>query len=361
MNCGGLNRWLNHVCHIHFDPDSGSRYWLEKANELGIRPREDVRSIDDLVLFGPMDGETLSILPVEDFVPRRYWTDRSEWVIAETSGTTGKPKTTVYLEREFYTSFVQSFELVAAYRKFPTNENWLYIGPTGPHIIGRAARACARALHGPDPFSVDFDPRWARKFAPDSIGFKRYLDHVIEQSMRIVDTQHIGVLFSTPKVLIRLKEVMTAQQREAILGVHFGGMQLEQGLFQAIAEAFPKAVFISGYGNTLFGMCPEFKGKPDHPLDYYPLGSRLIFGTVPLENNLTPQEKLEHPCGPGESGQLVFSRLDEGFLLINYFERDQGELIAPGDIPREYQCFGFGIRNPRPLRENTSYVPTGLY
>lgn len=356
------NRWLNHVLRIHFDPDKGSPYWLDKATELGILPLRDIHSVNDLVLFGPMDEDALATRPIEDFVPCRYWADRSGWVIGETGGTTGNPKTTGYSEEEFYQSFVYPFEVVAAHRKFPVGENWLWIGPTGPHIIGKAARACAQALRSPDPFSVDFDPRWVKKFAPNSVGFKRYLDHVIEQALRIISTQSIKVLFSTPKVLIRLKDVMSTEQRETILGVHFGGMELERDLFQAIVDAFPNAVSISGYGNTLFGMCPEFTGNPDLPLDYYPIGPRLLFRTVPMNPEMTPQERLERPCTPGERGQIVFSRLDESFLIINHFERDQGELVMPTDIQRACKCVGFGIRNPRPMKgEGNNYVATGLY
>jgi hypothetical protein len=363
MKYGESNRWLNHILCIHFDPDKGSPYWLDKASELGISPLKDIHSVGDLVLFGPMDEGALATLPVEDFVPRRYWGDKSEWIIGETSGTTGNPKTTVYREEEFHQSFVYPFEVVAAHRKFPVGENWLWIGPTGPHIIGKAARACARALGSPDPFSVDFDPRWVKKFAPDSIGFKRYLDHVVDQATRILHTQNIKVLFSTPKVLIRLKDAMSNDRREAILGVHFGGMELERDLFQAIADAFPNAVLISGYGNTLFGMCPEFTGNPALPLDYYPVGPRLLFQTVPVNSGMSPREKLELQRSPGEVGQIVFSRLDESFLIINHFERDQGELIMPTDIQREYNCVGFGVRNPCPLKEEgtNAHVATGLY
>jgi hypothetical protein len=363
MNDENLNRWLASILRIHFDPEGGSLYWFEKARQLGIAPLEDIRTVKDLRLFGPMDEEALKQRPIEDFVPRRYWPEKSKWVTGETGGTTGHPVTTVYLEDEFYKSFVYPFEVVARYRNFPRGQNWLWVGPSGPHIIGKAAIACARALDSPDPFSVDFDPRWAKKLAPNSMGFKRYFDHVLDQTLRILTTQEIRVLFSTPKVLIELKKVMSKERREAILGVHFGGMELGKDLFQAIAEAFPGAVFISGYGNTLFGMCPEFNGDPLLPLDYYPIGPRLIFQTVPTNPEMSPGEKLQHPCVPGESGQIVFSRLDRSFLILNHFERDQGELLDPRELQDGLEDFGFGVRNPRPLGRGGSEAPvaTGLY
>jgi hypothetical protein len=363
MKTETLNRWLASIVEIHFDPEGGSLYWLEKARQLGITPLEDIRTVKDLRFFGPMDEEGLKQRPIEDFVPRRYWPEKAKWVTGETGGTTGHPVTTVYLEDEFYRAFIYPFEVVAHYRKFPRGENWLWVGPSGPHIIGKAAIACAKAFDSPDPFSVDFDPRWAKKLAPNSMGFKRYFDHVLDQTSRILTTQKITVLFSTPKVLIELKKLMSKARRETILAVHFGGMELERGLFQTIAEAFPNAIFISGYGNTLFGMCPEFNGDPSLPLDYYPIGPRLIFQTVPMDPEMSPGEKLEHPCAPGEPGQIVFSRLDRSFLILNQCERDQGELLDPRGAPEGLEDFGFGIRNPRPLerRGNETHVATGLY
>jgi thienamycin biosynthesis protein ThnN len=357
------DRWLEDILKIHFDPEWGSVYWLEKAKQLGFSPLQEIHTLKDLVLLGPMEEDPLRKRPIEDFVPRRYWADKSKWVVGETGGITGLPKRTVFLEDEFYQAFIHPFVVVAGYRNFPRKQNWLWVGPSGPHIVGKAATVCAKALGSPEPFSVDFDPRWVRRFPPDSIGFKRYLDHIIEQTLRIITTQDVKVLFITPKVLARLKDEMTPKHREALTGIHFAGMELERNLFQAIKDAFPNAVFISGYGNTLFGMCPEFTGDPAHPLDYYPIGPRLIFQTVPLDPEMSPEEKLKRPCSEGEEGQIVFSRLDKTFLIINQFERDQGVLITPPETLRQLNCIGSGIRNPEPLKTGggPTLGATGLY
>ncbi len=346
MDKKAYEKRLKSILRIHFDPNGGTPYWLEKAKELGISPTEDIHALEDLILFGPMDETAMKNRPIEDFVPRSYWAKKSKWVIAETGGTMGHPIMTVYDEEEFRQAFIDPFVTVARYRNFPKKMNWLWIGPNGPHIIGTAAIACARALNSPNPFTVDFDPRWDKKLSPASIGFRRYFNHILEQSLRIIETQKVGIIFSTPKVLFELKKRMSAKDREAILGIHFGGTELNRELFQSIAEDFPNAIFISGYGNTLFGMCPEFKGDPHSPLDYFPLGPRLIFFAVPLDPDMTQEEKLKNPCAPGECGQIVFSRLDQSFLILNFFERDQGELISPPDSFREW---GMGIRNPHPL------------
>jgi len=358
-----INNRLAEVIDIHFDRHSGTPFWLEKAEALGIRPQNDIRTIEDLRLLGPMDVEALRQRPIEDFIPKRYWQQRCSWIIGETGGTTGVPKTTMYLAKEFQEAFIEPFLIAARYRNFPTGENWLWIGPSGPHIISKAARLCATSLDSADPFTIDFDPRWIKKFPPQSLAFNRYFDHVLEQAMRIVETQQIGVLFSTPKVLTRLAETMSRQQRETVCGLHFGGMILERSTFQHIEEAFPNAVMIAGYGNTLFGMCPEFTGDPDLPLEYFPVGNRLIMQTVPIGGEMEPGEKLSHPCEIGERGQVVCSRLDTSFLIINLFERDQGQLVEP---PAAYEKCGIssnGLRNPKPLPAGSSdeHVASGLY
>lgn len=358
-----INDRLAKVINIHFDRQGGAPFWIEKADALGIKAQRDIRTIKDLRLLGPMEVEALRQRPIEDFVPKRFWQQRSSWIIGETGGTTGVPKTTMYLGKEFQAAFIEPFLIAARYRNFPKGENWLWIGPSGPHIIGKAARLCATALDSADPFAIDFDPRWVKKFPPQSLAFGRYLEHVLEQAMRIITTQRIGVLFSTPKVLVRLAKTMAMQQREVVCGIHFGGMTLERSTFQEIEEAFPNAVMIAGYGNTLFGMCPEFMGDPDLPLEYFPVGNRLILQTVPTGSEMKPAEKLFHPCDVGEVGQLVCSRLDESFMIINLFERDQGELVEPPAALRKYGIVTNGLRNPGPplAEKSEEQVAIGLY
>jgi hypothetical protein len=351
------------IIATHFDPDHGTPFWLERAASLGLNPRRDVRTIDDLRLFGPMDEEALRQRPLEDFIPRCYRQRRHDWIVGETGGTTGAPKTTMFLMEDFHAAFIAPFVAAARYREFPLGENWLYIGPGGPHLIGKAARLCATALNSADPFTIDFDPRWVKKFPPQSLAFGRYLNHVLDQAMRIIATQHIGVLFTTPKVLVQLAATMTDAQKAVIRGIHFGGMALEPETFRCIGDAFPNAVMISGYGNTLFGMCPEFLGDPDLPLEYFPIGNRLILQTVVADQNIPASERLYRPAAAGETGQIVCSRLDPSFLILNLFERDQGQLVEPPAVYRRSGCLTNGLRNPQPLAQQHTEEPAaiGLY
>lgn len=52
---------LSRIIRIHFDPDGGSRYWLEREAELGINARADIRSVSDLT--GIVHTNTITQVP----------------------------------------------------------------------------------------------------------------------------------------------------------------------------------------------------------------------------------------------------------------------------------------------------------
>lgn len=344
MNTGPMRAHLARIMEVHFDPKWGTPYWLERAPELGFDPRRHVTTIEDLDRFGPMPTELLAERPIEDFIPRRFHDRLPEFITTETGGTTGPPKRTAFRKDEFEAAFIAPFLEAAARVRFPRNVHWLFVGPSGPHIIGKAARACAIAMGSVDPFMVDFDPRWARRLPEDSLARARYLDHVLTQAEAVMRSQRIGVVFATPPVLRALGERLAQPLREAITGIHLGGMSLDSDFRRNLtAEWFPNAVALSGYGNSLAGMCPQLKYDLDAPPEYYPYGHRLV---------------LRVDAAEGETrGRVRFHRLDESALLLNVVERDVAEPAV-----HDVQAAGFqreGVRDPRPANEPN--LSTGLY
>jgi len=206
---------LEHVLRIHFDANRGTPYWLEKQHELGIDATERIRTIEDLAVLGPMDERALAEQPIEDFIPRIF-RENNDYLLAETAGTLGRPKTAVHRADEFEAAFVVPFVKAARRAGFPEGGHWLFIGPTGPHIIGRAARRCAAALGTGDTFTVDFDPRWAKRLPAGSFAAQRYLAHIEEQALAVLEVQNIKVLFVTPAVLSSLTERISEATRTAI-------------------------------------------------------------------------------------------------------------------------------------------------
>lgn len=333
----GLNRRLCEVLDIHFDPKWGSRYWLDRERELGIDVRRSVEYIEQLDVFGFMDGRDLTRRTIWDFVPQRFHSTARRLTVAETGGTLGSPKRTAYLDDEFREAFVSPFLAAAGeFVPFPRGARWLWVGPTGPHIVGKAVRAVCRDMDSPDPFSVDFDPRWYRAQAPGSLGRTRYLQHVIDQALEVLACEPVEVLFSTPPVLIALGEHTSTEERAAIQGVHLGGLPVTEEDGDRLLGLYPNARFLSGYGNTLFGMCPQLKDRSLRGPRYYPHGHRLWIRCVSETRAGSATSETVHY---GERGRVLGTRLDPGFLIVNLPERDTAIRIPPP--PRHADAAGF--------------------
>ncbi len=343
-----VNEHLRHILHLHFDATCGAPYWLERKPFLDFDPVQDIRSPEDLLRFPPFPRGGLESRPVEDFIPRKFHDRLADFLVSETGGTTGAPARTAFREDEFHAAFVEPFVRASEIVGFPRGLHWLFIGPSGPHIIGKAARACATATGSMDPFTVDFDPRWARKLATGSFAQKRYLSHVAEQAMAILHSQSIGILFATPPVLRVLGEQLSPSIREAIRGIHLGGMAADTVFWERLTGAwFPNASVLSGFGNSLAGMCPQLAHSPGKPPEYFPHGVRLLFH---IEN---PDETSR--------GTVCFHRLDESAFLPNVVERDEAALAFVPESAKEHGFLMPGLIDPRPPRTAPESQSQGLY
>jgi len=86
-----LDAWVREVVAWHFDPNTGTPFWLEWAAKKGFDPRETVKGYADLDQFGFFQDEWLRGGPVRRFVPKGYATRAIS--IFETGGSTGVPTT----------------------------------------------------------------------------------------------------------------------------------------------------------------------------------------------------------------------------------------------------------------------------
>lgn len=324
------------VLALHFDPDRGSPYWLERQQQLGFDVRQEIRSREDFHRLGPMDVSALRTRPVTDFIPRALHGDLAQYLLSETGGTTGDPCRRVFSAQEFENAFIGPWLKAVNEHGFPLQGRWLFVGPGGPHIIDRSARYMARSLGNLEPFTVDCDVRWIKRQAKGSMGFKLYMDHVLAQAMNIIDHQQIDTLFTTPPLLVALAALMQPEQRERIRGIHTGGMHLDPQTASKLHSQFPQAVILPGYGNSLFGVTfpvrrdsPQLAGEPLFPLpgmeqeDVFQVGDPALWlqlAPIP-ENEQVPQDFIR--CvAPGQRGRVIVHRLDPSFLLVNLAERD---------------------------------------
>jgi hypothetical protein len=353
---------LRELLALHFHPEHGSMYWLQRQERLGWKVCDRVRTLDDLWLLGPTPLAELRQFPLRAFVPRAFHRRWQRFVVGETAGTSGAPLITAYRDDEFQDAFITPFLHVARATGFPRGEPWLWVGPSGPHIIGKVVRELARQTDSMDPFSVDFDPRWAKKLADGSLARLRYLDHVTTQAVDVLQREEVGVLFITPPALAALTERLNDRQRETIHGIHYGGMSLTAESINRFREAYPNAVHLAGYGNTLFGVVMEVADAPRQSIDYFPLSERVRFDVVDWSDGEDassdwPPRRLKN----GQSGRVLFHRLDESCLLVGVVERDEAERIAPSEAALALGGNTDGLRNPRPPAPMVGRLQLGLY
>jgi hypothetical protein len=348
---------LRDLLALHCHPDLGSTYWLGRQERLGWSVCARVRTLADLWLLGPTPVDDLRRHPVDAFIPRALHAQRSRFILGETAGTSGAACPTAYRDDEFHAAFVTPFLRAAAATGFPRELPWLWVGPSGPHVIGKAARELARHMGSMEPFSVDFDPRWAKRLAEGSLGRRRYLEHVVSQALDVLRREDIGVIFTTPPTLAALADEMRDHEREAIRGIHYGGMSLTPAEVNRFRALFPNAVHLSGYGNTLFGVVMEVEDGPREALDYYPLGERVLFEIVAGDESEGPPRRVAE----GATGRVLFHRLDESFFLPGVLERDEAERVAPGAAAQALGVTVAGLRNPRPPATLARSLRVGLY
>ena len=252
-----------------------------RQQQLGWTALDRVRTPNDLWLLGPMPMADLRRFPraglrstgsSRSVAAFRRWRD---------GGNKRRALRTAYREDEFQAAFVTPFLRVAEATGFPRGEPWLWVGPSGPHIIGKVVRELARQTGSMDPFSVDFDPRWAKRLADGSTGRQRYPRSRYDPGAgRDAPRGHRRPLSSHPRPWPPWPRASATISTEAIRGIHYGGMSLTPEVVNDFRAAFPRAVHLAGYGNTLFGVVMEDRRRSSMALDYFPLGDRVQFHVV---------------------------------------------------------------------------------
>jgi len=309
------------VLDLHFDKEQGSAYWLDVLGKKGLQ-RSDFRSVEDLYVLGSMDVEQLRTRPIVDFIPAALLSRQSEMILSETGGTTGDPCRRVYLQEEFQSAFVDPWLQTVARLGFPKRGRWLFIGPSGPHIIAQAARAFARGTGSLEPFAIDCDVRWVKQQQVGSMGEVLYMDHLFHQALNIIGQQDITVLFTTPPLLLGLAERLNVTQRNRIRGIHTGGMSQDIETSKKLCKLFPSAVIVPGYGNSLFGVAFEKEQKENVDSTFFIQDPALHFFLIPLPKDEDEKPRLTETVDVAQRGRVMFHRFDHSFLLLNMLERD---------------------------------------
>ncbi|MFL5243766.1 MAG: hypothetical protein ACJ8FY_16820 [Gemmataceae bacterium] len=350
-----LDAHTREVVAWHFDPDTGTPFWLEKAKSYSFNPLKDVAGFDDLKLFGLFEDEWLRGGPVRRWAPKAL--QNKPIFVFETGGTTGIPKSRV-LSEDFRIDY-EMFSDTLPDKFFPKGSNWLMLGPSGPRRLRLAVEHLCQ-YRGGICFCVDLDPRWVVKLIKKGWmeHLKAYQEHVIDQAMTVLSANHeIKCMFTTPKLLdslaARLEKEGSSLAQRGITGVFCGGTEMtSQWVRFAIEEILGPNIYIAPtYGNTLMGLAAaEMPTASDNfKINYYAPQPRAVIQVVDFDN---PDKVVDY----GQSGRVMLTTLTKEFFVPRFLERDEGEREPPSaKYPWD------GVSGVKPFRAIAAATTVGVY
>lgn len=340
-----LDAWTRRVVRRHFDPITGSPYWLARAARLPFDPR-DITRYEELSAFGPfplgelrtMDPAELVPLALPRPLPGRIW---------ESGGTTGEPCRVYYSDpmlehRALWRRWVIERE------GFEPGRNWLQATPSGPHLIGHGAADLVE-LCGGRVYGIDFDPRWVKRLlrAGKLREATQYTEHVVEQIAAILRTQPVDYLVTTPALLqavVRREPDLVA----GLKGARLSGTHVTPEMWRTFSKALGGGLLAVQYGNT-FGNALTFNSIQDADLIcYVPNFPQITMSVVDTDD---PARRVEY----GEYGRVRLTVMHDDLFLPNVMERDRAMRY---DVGGGWPCDG--VANISPLQD-LNQAPEGLY
>ncbi len=333
----------------HFSPETGTPFWLRWADQAGWSPAEEVQGYADLLRFPPFDKGALKGAPHADWTPRAM--GERPFHVFETGGTTGLPTQRLSWDDHDldYEAFAPSLDDEA----FPPGAAWLILGPTGPRRLRLAMEHLAN-VRGGIAYHVDLDPRWVRRVLAlgDTETAARYQQHVIDQAVTILRSREVRCLFTTPKLLEHLGQVLPLA-RLGVRGVLCGGTSMSPQTVRFLCEEVldDKVRFTAVYGNTLMGLAASQPVGSDAPhgyeVVYHAPQPRAVLRVVDEQGAVVPF---------GTRGRVELSTLTEEFFMPRLLERDEAIRRPPTERhPWE------GVGDVRPLGGPTSGTIEGVY
>jgi hypothetical protein len=313
----------------HFDPATGSPFWVERAKTLGFDPRTDVRSHADLALF-PNVTDELRDVAVGNLIARGYG-DRPDVVaVIESGGTTGAPKS-LPLMADFAALIAQRDVAILEHYGLSHGKSWLLFAPSGPHGAFEQGRRGAK-LYGALPFGIDMDPRWVKKeiSAGHQARADAYADHLLDQATFILRRETIGNLRLTPPILARIvrRDEMVELIRESVECIQWGGASMDADTREFYeTEIFDGVKLLGSYGTTMaLGSGGTQRFGSEH-------AAETIFDALlsPYTTFSVRKQDSDEVVRFGERGQLVVNHVSKAFLLPNNAERDEVTRIEPTD------------------------------
>jgi hypothetical protein len=181
---------------------------------------------------------------------------------------------------------------------------------------------------------------------------KRYMKHVVDQAVTILKHREIRCLFTTPKLLEALGEVIDLAQA-GIRGVFCGGTSMTSQTVRFLSEEVlgPKIGFAPTYGNTLMGLAVNkpLRAEEGYQLTYYAPQHRAVLRVV---DPVSTEQVVDY----GAWGRVELTTLTHEFFMPRFLERDEAVRRPPWG-----RCAWDGVGEVRPFRALQETVVEGVY
>lgn len=342
-----LDQWTKRIVRWHFDPVTGSPYWLDRTARLSFDPR-DITRHEELSAFGPFPLDELRTRDPADFVPLAR-TRPLPGMIWESSDATGGP-CRVYYSQPMLEHRLGWHRWADEREGFEPGGNWLTATPAGPHLIGYGPWDLTEP-HAARVYSVDFDQRWVNRQlrAGKLQDAMQYTEHVVDQVSAVLSTQPIDYVCTTSallRVLSRREPGLVARLK----GARLTGTHVTPETYRTLAEALNGGLLSVSYGNT-FGSALTLSVPGDQG---------MLIACVPSYPHITmavvDPSDWSRVVDYGQDGQVRHTVLHEDLFLPNILERDLATRYDTGD-----QWPSDGVANVRPLPEINNARPLSSY
>jgi hypothetical protein len=335
---GDPEAYLRTAIAWHFGEETGSAFWLRVAGTLPFNPLTDIKTFADLRLFPNLLSE-LRTEPVEDLIPRGYGSPPPVPQIFESGGTTGAPKRTVQLP-DWVAQVVQWQTEDFARGGFVKGGGFLCMMPSGPHGVGYFSRLVSERL-GSTFHAIDLDPRWVKKLVARNATAEMtgYVDHLVEQAVHVLQTQHIANLHTTPPLLeaIARADDVVNLVNERIRFMLLSGAHVDIDTLDLLGGIFPNTTITMAFGSTMIlSQAITNRIDGDGPFVFHPRSPYATFWVVDPDTG----DKVPY----GQRGQVIMNHISKGMFLPNNLERDSA-IRLPG---REGQV-GDSLSEVRPV------------
>jgi len=350
-----LDAHVREIVEWHFNPETGSPFWVGKAKELGFDPGKEVKCFEDLKKFGLFEDEWLRGGPVRRWVPKAL--QQKPIYVFETGGTTGIPKSRMVIEDHWLD--YEMFSETLPDKFFPKGSNWLMLGPSGPRRLRLAVEHLCQHRGG-ICFCIDLDPRWVIKLIKKGWmeHLKAYQEHCIDQAMTILSANHeIKCMFTTPKLLDslckRLEEEGSSIAKAGITGIFCGGTEMTSQWIRFTIEEYlgPDVYIAPTYGNTLMGLAAaEMPVAADnYKIAYYAPQPRAAVEVVDFDD-------YNKVVDYGQDGRVMLTTLTKELFVPRFMERDEGVREKPSaKYPWD------GVSGVKPFRGFAATTTVGVY